>query len=79
MDDTQAQKKGTQSVGRALQRWGLTGDVRNCQTMVVLAYATDAGPHSSTGGCTCPRNGLRPRVVPRSGCQRRSASPPSRS
>ncbi|MDU9001601.1 IS701 family transposase [Streptomyces mirabilis] len=43
IDDTQAQKKGTRSVGVAFQHCGLTGDVRNCQTMVMLTYATTAG------------------------------------
>lgn len=43
IDDTQAQKKGTKSVGVAYQHCGLTGDVRNCQTMVMLTYATEAG------------------------------------
>jgi SRSO17 transposase len=43
IDDTQAQKKGTKSVGVAFQHCGLTGDVRNCQTMVMLTYATAAG------------------------------------
>ncbi|GGJ72434.1 transposase [Streptomyces brasiliensis] len=33
IDDTQAQKKGTRSVGVAFQHCGLAGDVRNCQTM----------------------------------------------
>jgi hypothetical protein len=27
----------------AFQHCGLTGDVRNCQTMVMLTYATAAG------------------------------------
>ncbi|MFE3643924.1 IS701 family transposase [Streptomyces sp. NPDC059169] len=43
IDDTQSQKKGTKSVGVAFQHCGLTGDVRNCQTMVMLTYATAAG------------------------------------
>jgi SRSO17 transposase len=43
IDDTQAQKKGTKSVGVAFEHCGLTGDVRNCQTMVMLTYATAAG------------------------------------
>ncbi|MFF7189677.1 IS701 family transposase [Streptomyces sp. NPDC008222] len=43
IDDTQAQKMGTKSVGVAFQHCGLTGDVRNCQTMVMLTYATAAG------------------------------------
>ncbi|MEU8691944.1 transposase [Streptomyces sp. NPDC048665] len=43
LDDTQAQKKGTKSVGVAFQHLGLTGDVRNCQTMVMLTDATAAG------------------------------------
>ena len=43
IDDTQAQKKGSKSVGVAFQHCGLTGDVRNCQVMVMLSYATAAG------------------------------------
>lgn len=43
IDDTQAQKKGTKSVGVAFQRCGLTGGVRNCQTMVMLTYAAATG------------------------------------
>ncbi|MFZ3475159.1 IS701 family transposase [Streptomyces sp. 4.24] len=43
IDDTQAQKKGTKSVGVAFQHCGLTGDVRNCQTMVMLTYAAEKG------------------------------------
>ncbi|MFE0640028.1 IS701 family transposase [Streptomyces sp. NPDC058877] len=43
IDDTQAQKKGTRSVGVSFQHCGLTGDVRNCQTMVMLTYATPTG------------------------------------
>ncbi|MFG3002313.1 IS701 family transposase, partial [Streptomyces sp. NPDC048340] len=43
IDDTQAQKKGTKSVGVAFQHCGLTGDVRNCQTMVMLTYAAPGG------------------------------------
>ncbi|MDX3585638.1 transposase [Streptomyces europaeiscabiei] len=39
LDDTQVQKKGTHSVGVAYQHCGLTGDVRNCQVMVILTYA----------------------------------------
>lgn len=35
IDDTQAQRKGTKSVGVAFQRCGLTGDVRNCQAMEI--------------------------------------------
>ncbi|MDJ0347695.1 transposase, partial [Streptomyces sp. H10-C2] len=41
--DTQAQKKGAMSVGVAFRHCGLDGDVRNCQTMVMLTYATGAG------------------------------------
>jgi SRSO17 transposase len=43
IDDTQAQKKGSKSVGVAFQHCGLTGDVRNCQVMVMLTYATASG------------------------------------
>lgn len=43
IDDTQAQKKGAKSVGVAFQHCGLTGDVRNCQTMVMLTYAAERG------------------------------------
>jgi SRSO17 transposase len=42
IDDTQAQKKGTKSVGVAFQHCGMTGAVRNCQTMVMLTYAGHA-------------------------------------
>jgi SRSO17 transposase len=40
IDDTQAQKKGTKSAGVAFQHCGLTSDVRDCQTMVMLTHAT---------------------------------------
>lgn len=43
LDDTQAQKKGTKSVGVAYQHCGVTGDVRNCQVMVMLTYASSSG------------------------------------
>jgi SRSO17 transposase len=43
IDDTQAQKKGDKSVGVAPQYCGLTGDTRNCQTMVMLTYASVHG------------------------------------
>jgi SRSO17 transposase len=43
LDDTQAQKKGTRSVGVAHQHCGVTGDVRNCQVMVMLTYASQLG------------------------------------
>jgi SRSO17 transposase len=43
VDDTQAIKKGNQSVGVAFQHCGTTGDVRNCQVMVMLTYAAEAG------------------------------------
>ncbi len=43
LDDTQAQKKGTKSVGVAHQHCGVTGDVRNCQVMVMLTYAAPGG------------------------------------
>lgn len=43
LDDTQVQKKGNKSVGVAPQHCGLTGDVRNCQVMVMLAYAGPGG------------------------------------
>ncbi|PYC65564.1 transposase, partial [Streptomyces tateyamensis] len=38
LDDTQVRKKGTKSVGVAPQHCGVTGDVRNCQVMVMLTY-----------------------------------------
>lgn len=41
--DTQAQKKGTKSVGVACQHCGVTGDVRNCQVMVMVTYASTMG------------------------------------
>ncbi|MFZ3492019.1 IS701 family transposase [Streptomyces sp. 5.8] len=43
LDDTQVQKKGTRSVGVARQHCGVTGDVRNCQVMVMLTYAAPGG------------------------------------
>jgi SRSO17 transposase len=43
LDDTQVIKKGTRSVGVAPQHCGATGDVRNCQVMVMLTYAAEAG------------------------------------
>jgi SRSO17 transposase len=43
IDDTQAQKKGIKSVGVARQHCGVTGDVRNCQVMVMLTYAAPGG------------------------------------
>ncbi|MFJ9381779.1 IS701 family transposase, partial [Streptomyces sp. NPDC101455] len=43
LDDTQVIKKGTRSVGVAHQHCGSTGDVRNCQVMVMLTYAAEAG------------------------------------
>ncbi|MGY4967594.1 IS701 family transposase [Streptomyces sp. 900105245] len=43
LDDTQVIKKGTRSVGVAHQHCGVTGDVRNCQVMVMLTYAAEGG------------------------------------
>ncbi|MFI1177280.1 transposase [Streptomyces melanogenes] len=43
MDDTQAIKKGDKSVGVGPQYCGTTGDVRNCQVMVMLTYAAASG------------------------------------
>jgi len=43
LDDTQVIKKGMRSVGVAHQHCGSTGDVRNCQVMVMLTYAAAAG------------------------------------
>lgn len=43
LDDTQVQKKGAKSVGVAPQHCGVTGDVRNCQVMVMLTYAAPGG------------------------------------
>jgi SRSO17 transposase len=43
LDDTRAQKKGTKSVGVGYQHCGVTGDVRNCQVMVMLTYAAPGG------------------------------------
>jgi len=38
LDDTQAQKKGTKSVGVARQHCGVTGDVRNCHRRLYLPH-----------------------------------------
>ena len=43
LDDTQAIKKGTKSVGVASQHCGLTGQTENCQCMVMLSYASRFG------------------------------------
>ncbi|MFJ9821128.1 IS701 family transposase [Streptomyces sp. NPDC101151] len=43
VEDTQSIKKGDKSVGAAFQHCGTTGDVRNCQVMVMLTYAAGAG------------------------------------
>jgi SRSO17 transposase len=43
LDDTQVIKKGVKSVGAAHQHCGSTGDVRNCQVMVMLTYAAVSG------------------------------------
>ncbi|MEV6846729.1 IS701 family transposase [Actinoplanes sp. NPDC051411] len=40
LDDTQAIKKGVKSVGVAPQHCGATGQVENCQCMVMLSYAS---------------------------------------
>src|SRR3982751_2557728 len=39
LDDTQVIKKGDKSVGVAYQHCGSTGQVENCQAMVMLTYA----------------------------------------
>ncbi|MFH8224869.1 transposase, partial [Streptomyces sp. NPDC018057] len=36
-------KKGDKSAGAAYQHCGMTGDVRNCQVMVMLTYAAASG------------------------------------
>nr|WP_239149229.1 IS701 family transposase [Streptomyces sp. SID12501] len=43
LDDTQVIKKGDRPVGVAHQHCGTTGDVRNCQVMVMLTYAAARG------------------------------------
>ncbi|AYN38586.1 transposase [Streptomyces dangxiongensis] len=43
LDDTQVIKKGDKSVGIGHQHCGTTGDVRNCQVMVMLTYAAASG------------------------------------
>ncbi|MER5520415.1 transposase [Streptomyces sp. NPDC002677] len=43
VDDTQVIKKGDKSVGVGHQHCGTTGDVRNCQVMVMLTYAAARG------------------------------------
>lgn len=43
VDDTQSVKKGTASVGIARQHCGLTGQVENCQCMVMVTYASAHG------------------------------------
>jgi SRSO17 transposase len=43
LDDTQVIKKGDKSVGVAYQHCGATGQVENCQAMVMLTYASIHG------------------------------------
>ncbi|MGW2962725.1 IS701 family transposase [Streptomyces sp. NPDC001220] len=43
LDDTQVIKKGDKSVGVGHQHCGTTGDVRNCQVMVMLTHAAASG------------------------------------
>jgi SRSO17 transposase len=43
LDDTQAIKKGSKSVGVAPQHCGATGQTENCQCMVMLSYASVHG------------------------------------
>jgi SRSO17 transposase len=43
VDDTQVQKRGLKSVGVDFQYCGVSGDVRNVQTMVVLTHASIHG------------------------------------
>jgi SRSO17 transposase len=43
LDDTQVIKKGGRSVGVAYQHCGSTGQVENCQAMVLLTYASTCG------------------------------------
>jgi SRSO17 transposase len=43
VDETAELKKGTETVGVARQHAGITGQVENCQTVVVAAYVTSRG------------------------------------
>jgi SRSO17 transposase len=43
IDDTQVIKQGNKSVGVAPQHCGLTGQIENCQVLVMMTYATPAG------------------------------------
>ncbi|MEJ8632449.1 IS701 family transposase [Streptomyces sp. MS2.AVA.5] len=43
VDDIQSIKKGDKSVGVAFRHCGTTGDVSNCQVMVMLTYAAPVG------------------------------------
>ncbi|MFD5065769.1 IS701 family transposase [Streptomyces sp. NPDC058394] len=65
IDDTQAQKKGTKSVGVAFQHCGLTGDVRNRQTMVMLTYAAPGGHAFIDRRLYLPEDWTSDRAVPR--------------
>ena len=67
IDDTQAQKKDSKSVGVAFQHCGLTGDVRNCQVMVMLSYATAAGHAFIDRRLYLPEDWTTDRVAERDG------------
>ena len=80
LDDTQVIKKGTRSVGVAHQHCGVTGDVRNCQVMVMLTYAAEAGHTFFDRRLYLPASGpATPGAAVMPGCPSRSSSPPSRS
>ena len=85
VDESGFLKKGTKSVGVKRQYTGTAGKKENCQVGVFLCYASEKGAAfiegrpSSTGSCTCPKNGLMTNHAGvRPECRRRSSSPPSR-
>lgn len=80
MDDTQVIKKGDKSVGVGHQHCGTTGDVRNCQVMVMLTYAAASGHTFYDRRLYLPQSWTGDRERRRTaGVPMRSPSPPSRS
>ena len=61
VDDTGLLKCGIASPCVARQYTGTAGKVTNCQIAVSVSMVTDTRPARSTGGCSSPSPGIRPR------------------
>jgi SRSO17 transposase len=63
VDDTGLPKDGRWSPGVGHQYCGALGKTANCQVIVSVNAATDGHRVHWTGGCSCPRRGMRMRSV----------------